>query len=62
MIQIIVCSCTKQKFRECGANFYSQETFYENIDHIFGVPCQSYSFFKERFGGGDSNLKCNYLN
>ena len=62
MIQIIVCHCTKTKLREAGMNFHSQVKFYENIKDIFEVPCERHPLFKQRFGGGIVDVKCNCLN
>ena len=39
MIQILRCSCTQQKLRSEGVDFYSEKRFYDNIDKIYVVPC-----------------------
>ena len=47
MIQIIICRCSKLKFRESRTAFYSQNEIYENIKDVFVVPFPMHPLFKE---------------
>ena len=61
MIQIIVCHCAKQRFREANVSFHFQEEFYDYIEDIFVVPCERHPLFKQCFGGGVVDVKCSCL-
>ena len=62
MIQIICCSCTQQKLRGNGVDFYSNKRFYQNIEEIFVAHCSRHPFFKERIGSHFIDVTCNNLN
>ena len=61
MIQIIVCSCTKSKFRNAGITFYSQEKFYTNIKNVYMVLCPRHLLFKERLRNINVDISCKCL-
>ena len=56
MIQIIVCSCTKPKFRNAGITSYSQQTFNTYVE-----PYPRHLLFKERYGNVNADISCKYL-
>ena len=62
MIHIVCCSCTQRKLISEGVDFYSEKTFYDNINKMYVVPCPRHSYFKERIGSRFVNISCNYLN
>ena len=61
MIQIIVCICTKSKFRNSGITFYSQEKFYKNITDSYVVLAPRHPLFKERFRNVNVDISCKCL-
>ena len=62
MIQIICCSCTQQKLRWNGVDFYSNKRFYQNIEEIFVAHGSRHPFFNERIGSRFIDVTCNNLN
>ena len=62
MIQIICCSCTQQKLRRNGVDFYSNKRFYQNIEEMFVAPCSTHPFIKERIGSRFIDVICNCAN
>ena len=62
MIQIVCCSCTQQKLRGEGVDFYSKKQFHDNIHKIYVVPCPRHPYFKEKIGSRFVNISCNCLN
>ena len=61
MIQIIVCSCTKSKFRNAGINFYLRQKLYKNIKDVYVLPCPWHLLFNERFRNVNVNISCKCL-
>ena len=58
----LCCSCTQQKLRGNGVNFYSSKRFYQNNEEIFVAPCSRHPFFKERIGSRFIDVTCNCAN
>ena len=58
----LCCSCTQQKLRGNGVDFYSSKRFYQNIEEIFVAPCSRHPFFKERIGSRFIDVTCNCAN
>ena len=59
MIQIVCCSCTQQKLRGRGVDFYSNKRLYQNIGRISVAPCSRHLFFKESISQRFNDIKCN---
>ena len=61
MIQIIVCHCTQQKFRDAGVNFYSEAKFYQDFKDLYIALCFKHPMFMDRFQNVSMSMSCKCL-